>query len=85
MASLVQQRMAIERRRSLAVWSFIAGGVFALLAVGGGLAASSSWMWLSQLAIGIFWTAYGLISLRRYRREIAVFTAEHGAEAGRRW
>lgn len=80
--SLIQQRLALQRRRNAAIFSLCLGATLLILwavlfavdgpSVGGTLGAIS----MALLAI------VGAFSLRSALRGIRAFEAEHGADAG---
>lgn len=77
--SLIQQRLALQRRRvfaivPLALWGFAFALAIFNLAMG-----SPNW-WI--LVAGAGFVIYGLVLLRRSRRDIQAFEAHHGADAG---
>lgn len=80
MASLVQQRVAIERiRMSAFIWlSF--GGIWLIIALIQ-VALSDAFL---NLVLGAGWIVIGAFCLRRYRREIKAFAVESGVDVGRR-
>lgn len=82
MASLIQQRFAIDRIRIRALW--ILGVSVAMLVLAGLMAVTSDWRPLSGAGI-LLWLAglaYGLIELRRHRRSLREFEAKNGPGAG---
>lgn len=82
MASLIQQRFAIDRIRVRALWIFAIS--VAMLVLAGLVAVTSDWRSLSGAGI-LLWVAglvYGLIELRRHRRVLREFEAENGPGAG---
>lgn len=82
--SLIQQRIALDRARLIAI-VMLCGGL--LLMVGSGVQlivglTDSSFRWLPL----IFWTAFvivAIVRLRRVRRDRLLFESEHGADAGK--
>jgi len=84
MSSLIQQRMAIERIRTSAIVWTLSGGFWALLAIAKFVMGTEP-MWAAVFfGIAGGWIIGGLVRLRRYRREIAGYTAENGVDAGKR-
>lgn len=90
MTSLIMQRMAIERKRTFGVWWLIGGGIWVVVAIGQLTTFLGSRPWITSIislaavVIALVFVAKGLITLGRYRREIATFTAENGVDAGKR-
>ncbi len=84
MTSLVQRRMAIERRRNAAVTYLILGAAFLVFgAVVWAVAPVKPAHWWN-LVLGIAWLASGSVEMARYRRQMAAFIEENGIDAGRR-
>jgi hypothetical protein len=82
MASLIQQRFAVDRVRARALW--ILGVSVAMLVLAGLVAVTSDWRSLSGASI-LLWgvgLVYGLTELRRHRRILREFEAENGPGAG---
>ncbi|MET1051255.1 MAG: hypothetical protein ABWX65_01315 [Mycetocola sp.] len=84
MASLIQQRMAIERQRTFGLIFLVLGGVSLPVAIIVTVASSSSWIPWIQIVVALVWIGLGLLGLLRYRREVGTFTGEHGVDAGKR-
>lgn len=90
MASLIQQRMAIERRRTSGLLGLVAGVIFVVVAITqatsslGSSEARVLVIVLINVVLALIWLSFGLMNLRRFRREIAAFTAANGPEAGKR-
>jgi hypothetical protein len=82
--SLIQQRIALDRARLVAV-VMLCGGI--LLVVGSGVQLSvglmdSSFRWLSP----VFWAVFvivAMVRLRRVRRDWLLLESEHGSDAGK--
>jgi hypothetical protein len=79
---LIQRRMEIDRKRTVALLQLGGGAVFLLLGLivldpSRGVVA-----WLLP-AIAVFWIVVGAYGVMRHRREIAAFEAQNGAGAGR--
>jgi hypothetical protein len=83
MASLVQQRMALERRRSFGIIWLVLGVLYCAGAVVQ-VSTDGRHVWWANLAIGCAWIGVGYVELRRSQRALTAFEAEHGADAGRR-
>lgn len=82
MASLIQQRLAIERIRVRALWIVcVSAGMFVL---GGALVLSGTTNPFSipPLVIWAGGIVTGIVEMRRYRRALREFEAEHGVGAG---
>lgn len=82
MASLIQQRFAIDRIRVRALW--ILGISVAMLVLAGLMAVTTEWRPATASGI-LLWVAgmvYGLTDLRRHRRILREFEAENGPGAG---
>lgn len=82
MASLIQQRMSIDRIRVRALWIISVSGI--MLVMGGALALSGSLSLFSAVSLVIWLSGVvcGIIELQRFRRELRDFEAQHGAGAG---
>ncbi len=84
MTSLVQWRMAIERRRNAAVAYLVIGAAWLIFgAIGWAVAPGISTHWWN-FGLAIAWLASGSYELWRYRRQTAAFIEENGVDAGRR-
>jgi hypothetical protein len=84
MTSLVQRRMAIDRRRKAAVAYLAIGAAWLIFgAIGWAVAPESSTHWWN-LGLAIAWLASGSLELWRYRRQMAAFVEENRVAAGRR-
>lgn len=82
MSSLVQQRLAVERR-SLAGKVCIGVGVLGLLCSVGLVLLTGDWAYsLMGLIFSIVWLAVGLYLVRVARSSLQAFEEEHGSEAG---
>jgi len=84
MASLIQQRMAINRQRILGTLYLIVGAV-ALAAAITELIVSRGTDWASGffLLVGVFWLISGLVRRSKSKRARRAFEAEYGEDAGR--
>ncbi|ROQ41117.1 hypothetical protein EDF46_0488 [Frondihabitans sp. PhB188] len=83
MPSLIQQRMAIDRRRNYGLFALIGGFVFLVLSLGELIASGSSrWFAWAYLAMAVFWIVVGLRERIVGTRRLAAFEAEHGVGAG---
>lgn len=84
-ASLIQQRMRLDRARTAAIWTLI-GAV--LLASGsiGTLAAQGAdapwWRWGATITF-VALTVYGVVRVIGAVRQLRRFRVEHGPDAGR--
>ena len=81
MASLIQQRLAIDRIRVRALWIvYVSAGMFIL---GGALVLSGTMTPFSVVSLLIWACAIvgGITEVRRYRRALREFEAEHGIGA----
>ncbi|MFB2580825.1 hypothetical protein ACEXQD_06210 [Herbiconiux sp. P15] len=83
-ASLIQRRMALERRRTVAVAML----VFGVVMIGLGLATfgidpTRPFSW-APLLVPVVFVAMGVTRLGRALKQLARFTAEFGVDAGRR-
>jgi protein-S-isoprenylcysteine O-methyltransferase Ste14 len=87
-ASLVQQRMSLERRARwqatlIAVTMFlIAVSIWMLVTAAG----DPPWLWAVRVAALIVWTVGGVLAVVRWRQARAAtdqFELEHGRDAGR--
>jgi hypothetical protein len=84
MTSLVQRRMALQRRRNAAVAYLVIGAawfIYWVLLLAVPPETPTHWV---NLVLAIAWLASGAFELRRYRRQMAAFTEESGVDAGRR-
>lgn len=80
--SLIQQRMALSRRRSYVVYTIVTSAVLAtawltMLIVDG----NELWRWIGAVVFAAS-VVYGVIEFRRVRRDTRAFEAQHGARAG---
>lgn len=83
--SLIQQRIALDRARIIALLMTF-GGVLLLLASGASIAWSSTGIAFFQWWVLVGWcvfTAVGAVRLVRVRRRRSEFEAEHGRDAGK--
>lgn len=80
--SLIQQRMALSRRRGHAIYMLVSSAVIAIgwgivLVIDGNRALG----WICAIVFGAS-AIYGVIQRRRVLRDIRVFTEQYGAGAG---
>jgi hypothetical protein len=83
MPSLIQQRMALERSRTGAVWTIVLSVFWQVMGVV--RIASDDTLWLDggYLVLGVVFAVLGVRQLRAARRAFHLFEAEHGPGAGR--
>ncbi|WP_336641262.1 hypothetical protein [Microbacterium sp. USHLN272] len=80
--SLIQQRLALQRRRVLAlVQTVIAAVLLTLWIVVLSLDGVGDLRWLGAIAMLLF-VLVGVFTLRNVRRDTRAFEAEHGTDAG---
>jgi ABC-type nickel/cobalt efflux system permease component RcnA len=81
---LIQQRLALGRERVFAIAAMVIGGVgMALVVVTLVTGSAETWFPWIQAAAWLLIGAGGVWSMRRYRRRMAAFEAEHGPDAGK--
>lgn len=83
MASLIQQRMAIDRQRTFARIYIVLGAFFFLAGpvqlIVSKTSSPSGWF---TLAIGAMWLILGLVQRGKSNKSRQEFEAEHGEHAG---
>lgn len=84
MASLIQQRMAIDRQRNFGTTYLVLGITFIVVGIAE-LSNADTTMWpgAMSLVLGIFWLSSGVVQRVKSERARRAFEAEHGANAGR--
>lgn len=82
MGSLIQQRLAFERKR-LFGWVSVGLGVVGILGSIYFFSTDGRSLYpLSTAVVAVFWGANGVLQLRRAARTKKMFEARHGADAG---
>ncbi|MEV7799423.1 hypothetical protein AB0O14_10060 [Microbacterium foliorum] len=80
--SLIQQRMALQRRRNFALYTIVFSAVLlAGWAIAIVLDPSAVYRWISLVVFGAG-VGVGIFELRRARRAIGEFEGRHGSRAG---
>jgi len=83
MASLIQERMAIDRAiRSGRLW-IVFGALFVALWCFIGFADQPTFVVVAEIALGVYFAARGVRMLRRAHEAERTFNAEHGENAGK--
>ncbi|MDQ4137527.1 MAG: hypothetical protein M3116_01595 [Actinomycetota bacterium] len=82
MPSLIQQRIALDRERAIALWLIIAGSFFGILGLVSVVTAPERFFW-GTIAMAVFPLLYGIFRLWAYRQSRKAFEAEHGPHAGK--
>ncbi|GAB2452563.1 hypothetical protein HD599_002634 [Conyzicola lurida] len=79
----IQQRIAIDRARTLALWMLGVGGIATVLtALQAALSPPDPLRW-AMCALWVVLGVLGVIRLLAARRRRVAFEAEHGRDAGR--
>lgn len=78
---LKSQRHSIRRVAIFDVVLAVVGALEAVLTVL--QLAESNWLWVPQAVAAIMFYGTGLVLIRRWRRLLAQFEAEHGIDAGK--
>jgi ABC-type molybdate transport system permease subunit len=82
-ASLIQQRMRLDRERTAAIWTTVAPIAYLPVAVIGLVDDPADVLRWAMVVFGATILVYGTVTLRRARRRTREFEGEHGTEAGR--
>jgi hypothetical protein len=83
MASLIQERMAIDRALKAGRLWMVLGSIYVVMWVGGGFFLDFTWYYVFYLLAGTAFFGLGVFEFRRARRAEAVFDAAHGEDAGK--
>ncbi|WP_202565487.1 hypothetical protein [Agreia sp. COWG] len=86
MKSLIQQRMALTRPRSMSIAALILGGLLVVLNSIRILHLDSErvpWLAVLSCVVWVAWVVAAIVRLRAANRAIRAFEAEHGRDAGR--
>lgn len=80
--SLIQQRMALQRQRNIALYTSVLSAVmFAGWAVTIAIDSSAPYRWISLAVFGAG-VGFGVSQMRKVRRAISEFEGRHGSGAG---
>ncbi|WP_372969820.1 hypothetical protein [Microbacterium sp.] len=80
--SLIQQRMALQRRKNFAIYSIVFAAImFAGWVVTLVLDPSALYRWIGPAVFGVG-VLIGIFELRKARRAIGEFEGRHGSRAG---
>jgi membrane protein implicated in regulation of membrane protease activity len=82
-ASLIQQRMRLDRERTAAIWTTVAPIAYVPIAVIGLVDHPADVLRWTMIVFGATILVYGIVTLRRARRRTRDFEQEHGRDAGR--
>ena len=83
MASLIQQRMVIDRARTRALALFWGGAAFIGLYLAVGLLSAFSLSAATLIVLGAVFLGQGIYALKGASRLKSTFEAEHGENAGK--